>query len=463
MALGRTTYEVPKEVKARLYKLLEQSVGRSHLDYRAEALERRVHQRMVVRDAASPEDYLGLCEASDEELHELSRAMLVPVTGFFRDLPQFLSLARALLPLAVRSSAPRPRIWVAGCSTGQEAYSIAMLAVDAFGGIDAAAEAGLEILATDVDEIALERATQGRYPRAELDAIPEPYRSSYTDIIDTHFEIRSALKAFVRFEVHDLSDPPPVRAVDLVSLRNVLIHFEPKAQRRVLTKVHDVLRSGGLLFMGEAEQPGTKEHRFEQRTPVAKLFQKPLAARPPIKASEAEGAGPAGFAHEEIERANEELRTLCNRLQATNEELQAANGALETSNVKFQAANQELVTLSEDLLHEVRGMQTRDAFDTAFFHALPYGALHIDATFTVLEANLVARRLFDLKTDDIGPWPLSRIQIPRERPALLTMCQSALEDQEVQTASLLNGWTIRVVPYALQSSDQGRLALLNAE
>ena len=200
------------------------------------------------------------------ELQRLAEDLLINVTCFFRDPKVFELLKEKIVPELVRAQPPqRPmRIWVAGCSTGEEAYSVAMVFLEEFAAAQRALK--LQIFATDIDEDAVTFARDGLYPAAiEADVPPERLKRFFTKE-SRGYRVTRELRATIAFSVHDLMADAPFSRLDLISCRNLLIYLRPDAQKKVLGLFHFALRDGGVLVLGTSETVGDASDRFE---PVA--------------------------------------------------------------------------------------------------------------------------------------------------------------------------------------------------
>jgi two-component system CheB/CheR fusion protein len=227
--------------------------------YKRSTLQRRVTRRLHLRGVAA-EDYPALLRRDPEEAQRLQKDLLICVTEFFRDPAAFEALAGHLLPLLAAKEPRAPvRVWVPGCASGEEAYSLAILLREA---LAASGERPLQIFATDLDPQRIAIARQGRYP-ASIAAQVGPKRLARWFVRDGEgWAVSPALRELCAFSTHSLVRDPPFSGLDLVSCRNVLIYLAPELQRRVVRLFHYALRPGGLLFLGPSESPGAHADLF---------------------------------------------------------------------------------------------------------------------------------------------------------------------------------------------------------
>ena len=230
--------------------------------YKHGTLERRVERRIALAGVKTAAKYLDLLLRDANERDQLSRDLLINVTGFFRDAAVFDFLAKSVIHDLVRDHPPdRPlRIWVAGCSSGEETYSLAMLFREQ---IDASKrDVKLQIFASDVDPDAVASAREGLYPDSIEADVSAKRLAQFFAKEDRFYRISAELRSSVVFSVHDVLADPPFARLDFVSCRNLLIYLLPEAQAKVISIIHFALREGGLLLVGEAETVGVADGRF---------------------------------------------------------------------------------------------------------------------------------------------------------------------------------------------------------
>ena len=258
-----------------LYQILLAHTMVDFRQYKESTINRRVHRRMIAKGIEDFESYVELCRRSVEEVDALYRDLLISVTSFFRDPEQFRALGKYLGERIAQTENKEPiRIWIPGCATGEEAYTIAILVVEAMGGLDEIEGDALQIFATDIDQQALAVARKGAYPAAAASDIPKEFLNRYFEFGQETLQVKPKLKNFVMFSRHNVFQDAPFISVDLVSIRNVLIYFSARLQERVLTRIQYALKSDGLLLLGTSETTGVQEDIFVQIEPTAKVFRK---------------------------------------------------------------------------------------------------------------------------------------------------------------------------------------------
>ncbi|HQT47637.1 MAG TPA: chemotaxis protein CheB, partial [Acidocella sp.] len=235
---------------------LKSTTGRDFDQYKTGTVQRRIERRMGLHAIESWEDYIALLRTNTAEAEVLAKDLLIHVTQFFRDPDAFSYLENEVLPgLLRRHSSDQPvRIWVPGCSTGEEAYTLGMVFLEQIARTPHRLK--LQIFATDIDEDALQTARAGVYPQSiQADIAPHRLEQFFT-AVEGGFKVTSTLRETVIFSRHDLLKNPPFSRLDLISCRNLFIYLLPDAQQLVLTLCHFALRDNGLLFLGTAESTG---------------------------------------------------------------------------------------------------------------------------------------------------------------------------------------------------------------
>ncbi len=233
--------------------LIRQRTAVDFTHYKQTTIRRRILRRMALRNIQEPREYLGLLRADAAEVQNLFQDFLIRVTQFFRDPEAFEALRNKAFPALVngRSAGSVIRVWVAGCATGEEAYSIAISLLEY---LDDRPEAlSIKILATDLNEAALERARAGVYlDNIEIDVSPARLRRFFVRQ-EGSYQISKAVRELCIFSKHNMSADPPFSRLDLISCRNVLIYMDVPLQRRVLPLLHYALNPTGFLFLGSSE------------------------------------------------------------------------------------------------------------------------------------------------------------------------------------------------------------------
>src|SRR5256886_84601 len=263
-----------------LRKLREKS-GIDFMLYRQTTIRRRIARRMMIHGLDTLEGYLGYLEAHPSQVHALYNDLLVNVTRFFRDPEAFRILQRSVFPriLKQRPADAPIRVWAPGCSTGEEAYSLAIVLLESLG--DADGIVPIQLFGSDVSETAVVKARAGIYPdNIELDVAGARLRRFFVKVDGQH-QVRKAVRELCVFARHNLATDPPFSKMDLIVCRNVLIYLEPELQKRVLSIFHYALKDPGFLMLGVAETVGPladffsivdKKYRVYAKKPTSRRF-----------------------------------------------------------------------------------------------------------------------------------------------------------------------------------------------
>ncbi|HEX8271334.1 MAG TPA: chemotaxis protein CheB [Longimicrobiaceae bacterium] len=240
---------------AQVFATLRRGTGHDFSLYKRPTVLRRLERRLRFNGMAGLEEYLPLLRQSEAETRALVRDLLISVSGFFRDPEAFAALA-GVVPALFEGKGPGDavRVWVAGCATGEEAYSIAVLLDEHASTLEHPPR--VQIFATDIDEKGYAWGREGLYPASAVAAIPPERLRGYFTREAGGYRVRKPLREEVLFAVHNVLHDPPFSRLDLISCRNLLIYLQPEAQERLKETFHYALRPGGLLFLGAAESAG---------------------------------------------------------------------------------------------------------------------------------------------------------------------------------------------------------------
>jgi two-component system CheB/CheR fusion protein len=244
--------------------------------YKISTLRRRMARRMGVHGLASLAEYEDLLRQNPQELDLLFNELLIGVTSFFRDPTVWKELKSTVLAdlLAQRTTQPRLRAWVVGCSTGEEAYTLAMLFQEALDALPAPADVSLQIFASDLSADAIAVARRGHYP-AQIAADLTPERLKRFFVVEGQgFLIDKRLREMVLFAQHDVILDPPFTRLDILSCRNLIIYFTAELQRRLLPLFHYCLRPRGVLVLGGSETVGRWQTLFKLLDSKSRIYRR---------------------------------------------------------------------------------------------------------------------------------------------------------------------------------------------
>ncbi len=269
----------------RVLRMLAATMQVDFFQYKPAMLMRRVERRMQATGLETIGAYQDHLASHADEVDVLRHELLIPVTRFFRD-PEAFEVLRTVIAEHLQThtaDADRPfRVWVPACATGEEAYSIAMMLLDLVE--QHAPGRDVKVFATDVEATYVERASSGVYTDAHMSNVPDASRDRWFEQReDGSWRCRPSLRSHFVFSRHDLLLDPPFTQIDLVTCRNLLIYLRPPAQARALRRLSYALRSGGTLFLGTSETPGSSSNDFEAldaRQKVFRLVRRPTSIPP---------------------------------------------------------------------------------------------------------------------------------------------------------------------------------------
>jgi two-component system CheB/CheR fusion protein len=263
-----------REAWGRIITLLRRSTGVDFTAYKPGTIQRRITRRMALRNMEDLADYAAYIERQRDELEALYHDLLIKVTTFFRDPASFEALKMEALPrlLEGRRETQPLRLWVPGCATGEEAYSLAICVLEYLSTLGL--QHSIRLFATDLDERALAKARAGLYiENIALDVSAERLRRYFTRV-DQSYQVTPAVRELCVFARHNLYRDPPFSHLDLISCRNVLIYFNAVTQRRVIPLLHYALAPHGVLTLGPSETIGAFPDLFTLTDATHKIYTK---------------------------------------------------------------------------------------------------------------------------------------------------------------------------------------------
>ena len=268
----------------KLFVLLRAQTGHDFSQYKPSTIHRRLDRRMAVQQITDLDDYLSLAQRNPAELETLFRDLLIGVTNFFRDPEAFQVLETRVLPelLAAKPQGSPIRVWVAGCSTGEEAYSVAILLQEAMDRLHQ--NHPVQVFATDLDAQAIATARTGAYPASiSMDLTPERLARCFTlDPAGRTCRVRKSIRDLLIFSEQDLLKDPPFSRLDLISCRNLMIYLAGPVQKRLIPLFHYALRPQGFLFLGSSESVGEATDLFTVLDRKHMLYQRKADADTPL-------------------------------------------------------------------------------------------------------------------------------------------------------------------------------------
>jgi len=285
-AFGRAPRKAPDalpkaaDLHKKIFVLLRAQTGHDFSYYKQNTVRRRIERRLALHQIEKLDAYVRYLQQNPLEIEALFRELLIGVTSFFRDPETFEVLAEQAIPRLLTGKAPGEplRVWVPGCSTGEEAYSIAMLLQEQ---VEAKRlDLKIQVFATDIDREAIDKARAGVYPNSiAADVSPERLGRFFRQE-DTAYRIKKMIRDLVVFAVQNVAEDPPFSRIDLISCRNLLIYMEPELQKKVVPLFHYALKQDGFLLLGSSESIGEFVDLFAALDRKWKLYQRKGSVAP---------------------------------------------------------------------------------------------------------------------------------------------------------------------------------------
>lgn len=264
----------------KVFALLRNLTGIDFTYYKPPTLQRRIHRRMAVQKMEKLDEYASFLQEHPAEVEKLYSDLLINVTSFFRDPQAYEALEKEVFPRIVKGRTPNTpiRIWAPGCSSGEEAYSLAIVTLEYLGQIGM--NIPLQVFGTEISEASLEKARKGLYPESiSVDVTPERLRRFFVRV-DGEYVISKSVRDTCVFSRHNLVSDPPFSNMDLVCCRNVLIYMGPLLQKKIVPMLHYALKPNGFLFLGSSESVSGFEDIFAPLDKKHRIFlQKPTPVR----------------------------------------------------------------------------------------------------------------------------------------------------------------------------------------
>lgn len=510
--LRKTEPQVSDEnVLDKILILLRDFTGADFIHYKRTTINRRIMRRMAFHDITRYSDYLDHLKNNPSEAEVLHKDILIPVTTFFRDPGAFSILKDKVFPLILRNRpATDPvRIWVPACSTGEEAYSIAICFYEFLEEIKVKSSA--IIFGTDMSEILIAHARSASYKEDISAHVSSERLRRFFIKSEAGYKIGNHIRELCIFSTQDVTRAPPLSNMDIVSCRNVLIYFNAVLQEKALSMLHYALRPGGFLVLGTSESPGALSNHFTGVDKKYKIYSKNITAqrfppnhyrmqdlepKPPadndrkackkiiskdsdtkaeatrrifeaaksVKAKAKHGERSVSQLERDLARAekrlqavaeekdtyNEELMGANEEIQSSNEELQSMNEELETSKEELQSTNEELVTLNEELQNRNAELTLLNSDLNNIFSSTNIPMIIVGNDLCIRRFTPMARKVMNLIATDTGR-PIGDIKLNIEIADLERMILNVIESmntKETEAQDREGRWySMRIRPY----------------
>ncbi len=406
--------------------ILHTKTGMDFRQYRVTTINRRIQRRMLLNHIETVKDYAEFLNNNPHEVEALHKDMLIHVTSFFREPEQFEALKKSVLPTLLNNqSSKKPiNVWIAGCATGEEAYSFAIVLHELFG--KKTHRIPIKILATDISKNSIEEASRGLYKEVSMQHVSSKHLRRFFTKVKDGYEVKKTIRAMCEFTVHDITQKPPRLNNDIVSCRNVLIYLEEALQQKALFMFSSALKPDGFLLLGKSEGLGASSKLFSPIDSKQRIYSKKAitsnlrktintqvgmsttllssqkvtipqpnesnhtARQQKISKLKEAVLLTQEYANEiinELDVINEELQSTNEELTSSNEELQTTNEELETTQEELQTANEEMTTMNEELLtRNEEVIRARDYAD-AIVRTVRHPLIILSQDLRIISAN----------------------------------------------------------------------------
>jgi two-component system CheB/CheR fusion protein len=258
----------------KIFSLIRNQTGHDFSLYKSNTIGRRVERRMQLHQIKNMADYVDFLQKNEQEVSTLAKELLIGVTSFFRDPDAYDTLQQKILPdfLKQKPNDYILRVWVPGCSTGEEAYSMAIIIQECMDNINH--PINVQIFGTDINESAIDIARRGLYlSNINVDVNPDRLKRFFIKEDDNYW-VRDSIREMLVFATHNAIKDPPFTKLDIISCRNLLIYFRPELQKKILPSFHFSLKEDGILFLGPSETTGQSDHFFTVLNKKWKIYRR---------------------------------------------------------------------------------------------------------------------------------------------------------------------------------------------
>jgi chemotaxis methyl-accepting protein methylase/signal transduction histidine kinase len=425
---GTTKSKPEEDYIGAVLTLLKTKAGMDFLRYKQTSVNRRIQRRMLLNRIETVKHYAEFLNNNPLEIEALHRDMLIHVTSFFREPRQFEALKKLVFPalLKNRSSKPPITVWVPGCASGEEAYSLAITLQEFFAG--KAIRPAIRVLGTDIAEDVIAKARLGVYKESITKQVSPKHLRQFFTKVTGGYKVKKSIRDICEFSVADVTQKPPRFDNDLVSCRNTLIYLGEASQQKAILMLSSALKPDGFLLLGKSESLGVSAELFSPLDGKQKIYSKkaltsaadnlrkainaqsdmgstPLVSQPTITSQSDESNHTPR--QEKIIKLKEAVtltqdytNEIISELDVTNEKLQSANEELASNSEELQSTNEEMTTLSEEL--QTRNEEVTIALDyaDAIIRTVRGPLLVLNKDLRIISANEAFYNAFKVAAND---------------------------------------------------------------
>ncbi|MDP2600410.1 MAG: CheR family methyltransferase [Deltaproteobacteria bacterium] len=478
-ATGRPERQTSRSVTAKelqaVFSIISRATGVDFSLYKRGTILRRIQRRLDLHRIKTLQEYVTLLRGDPRESQKLMEDFLIHVTSFFRDPLVFEYLKKNVYPKLLKDKSLRKpcRVWIPGCSTGEEVYSIAMGLMEVLEQKShRSKQLPIKIFATDISDLSVEQARKGLFKKEAVSGVSAARLNKFFTKTKDGYEIHQEIRDLCIFKKHNLILEAPFLDMDFISCRNLFIYLGSHVQNKIVPVFHRVLHSNGFFLLGKAETLGSFPHLFEMVDKKSRLYQKKeLGIRTPRRTAETktvensnkENKGVRGEGrltqpqqlseivqdgqlrkaleatkktidivitrfeetNEKLQATNEELHESNEELLVTNEKLETAKEELQSTNEELQSTNEELTTLNEEVQNRNIELRLAREFADSIIETIREPLLILDADLKVVRANAVFYESFKLTAPETerkylyslakGQWDIPRLRILLEK------------------------------------------------
>lgn len=465
-----------EEILMQIINLVLVRTGNDFHHYKQPTLRRRIARRMVISNKENLQDYYYHLRNDKSEQDLLFSDFLIPITYFFRDKDFFESLPKIAFPQLLENAENKNlRIWVPGCSTGEEAYSLAIALHEYLTETKSAIK--VQIFASDISEKYIAKARTAIYSEQDLQKVSQTRLDHYFTKRDGHYHINKVIRDMCIFAVHNFIKDPPFARIDLISCRNVLLYLDSFLQDKVLNSFHYSLKDNGILFLGKSESITNGQKLFEpiekdEKIYVRKFIKENYASEILTSATITTEDKDDKKEIIDIETSRELLiKKLQNDLALANKDLKRITSELETANEHVKSNNTELLFINDELTNRQEQLTSMRNYSESIVNTIREPLLIIDRDFFIKSANPAFYKYFETtekETEGHSFFEIGGCQwdIPEFKELLFKMFSEKKSVLDFKVDTLCNGTGKKIMivnAHQIQNSQPAGLILLAIE
>ena len=458
----------------KIIKMVSAATGNDFSQYKENMIQRRIERRMAVCRINDMESYAAYLQKHTDEAERMFKEIMIGVTNFFRNPEMWDKLKTDIIPALIKENSAKSslRAWVPACSTGEEAYTLAIVFREAMEQSEHYGKISLQIFATDLDERAVEKARKGVFGGNIAADVSQKRLNKYFKYENNTYKISSQIREMIVFASQNVVKDPPFNNLDIITCRNMLIYMNSALQDRVIKTFQYSLNPGGILVLGSAEAVGSSVTSFDYidiknkiysmkskggkeiihlpQFAAKKVFAGGLKADSPKKRSGSKAGAGVIKKMKNLRDAQEEMQTSQEELKSVNEELQSTNEELTTSKEEMQSLNEELQTVNTEMQSKLNIYENLNNDLKNLLDSTKIAVLFLDKKNCITQFTTAATGIFNLRQADIGrPFTdlTSRITYPEITDDIEGVLRTLAFTEKDVAAEGSNWYKARIMPY----------------